>query len=257
MKVVILAGGLGTRLSEETALRPKPMVEIGGFPLLWHIMNIYSAHGLNDFIILCGYKGEIIKQYFRNYQLFSSDMTLDFATGQHQIHNKSPVPWKVSLFDTGHDTMTGGRLKRVAELLEGDDAFCMTYGDGLADIDINASIEFHKTHGRLATMSAVVPPPRFGGLTLDGDKVTRFDEKPANEGGRINGGFFVLSPKVLSFIDSDHTSWEQEPLQQLAMAGELMAFRHDGFWHPIDTLRDKQQIENLWKTGRAPWKVWL
>lgn len=257
MKVVILAGGLGTRLSEETVLRPKPMVEIGGLPLLWHIMSIYSAHGLNDFIILCGYKSEVIKQYFSNYHLYTSDVTLDFVTGQRELHNASTAPWRVSLIDTGQDTMTGGRLKRVAKLLEGEDAFCMTYGDGLADMDINASIKFHKAHGRLATLSAVVPPPRFGGLTLDGDKVSRFDEKPANEGGRINGGFFVLSPKVLSFIDSDSTSWEQEPLQQLAMAGELMAFRHDGFWHPIDTLRDKQQIENLWQTGRAPWKVWL
>lgn len=257
MKVLILAGGLGTRLSEETALRPKPMVEIGGFPLLWHIMNIYSAYGLNEFIILCGYKGEIIKQYFSNYHLFTSDVTLNFSTGQRLVHNVLIAPWKVSIVDTGHDTMTGGRLKRVAELLKDEDAFCMTYGDGLADIDIAASIKFHKAHGRLATVSAVVPPPRFGGLTLNGNQVTRFDEKPVNEGGRINGGFFVLSPKVLSFINSDNTSWEQGPLQQLASAGELMAFRHDGFWHPIDTLRDKQQIEKLWQAGKAPWKVWL
>ena len=256
MKVVILAGGLGTRLSEETSTRPKPMVEVGGMPLLWHIMKTYSEHGLNDFIILCGYKGEVIKQYFDNYHLLTSDLTIDFVTHQRISHNTATEPWKVTLIDTGMNTMTGGRLKKVSELLASEECFCMTYGDGLADIDISESIQFHKSHGRMATITAVIPPPRFGGLTLQGNKVTRFDEKPSNEGGRINGGFFVLSPKVLSLIETDNTSWEQEPLRMLADAGELMAFKHDGFWQPVDTLRDKQLVETLWQSGRAPWKTW-
>ncbi|MCL1040836.1 glucose-1-phosphate cytidylyltransferase [Shewanella marisflavi] len=256
MKVVILAGGFGTRLSEETAIRPKPMVEIGGKPLLWHIMKIYSAHGLNEFIILCGYKAEVIKQYFNNYHLLGCDLTLDFATGERIVHDAAPVPWRVTLVDTGIDTMTGGRLKRIAPLLSEEEAFCMTYGDGLADIDISAAISFHREHKKLATLSAVVPPPRFGGLSLDGDQVTRFDEKPANEGGRINGGFFVLSPKVLQFIEGDETSWEQEPLRHLTEIGELMAYTHNGFWQPVDTLRDRMHLENLWNSGAAPWKVW-
>lgn len=256
MKVVILAGGLGTRLSEETALKPKPMVEIGGKPLLWHIMQIYSAHGLNEFIVLCGYKAEIIKQYFNDFHLLGCDITLDFATGERVIHNAPSVPWRVTLVDTGIDTMTGGRLKRISELLKDEEAFCMTYGDGLGDIDISAAIEFHKAHNKMATLTAVIPPPRFGGLTLEGQQVTRFDEKPINEGGRINGGFFVLSPKVLSFIGDDQTSWEQEPLSQLAQAGELMAYVHNGFWQPMDTLRDKMFLESLWNNNNPPWKVW-
>lgn len=256
MKVVILAGGLGTRLSEETAVKPKPMVEIGGKPLLWHIMQMYSAHGLNEFIVLCGYKAEVIKQYFNDFHLLDCDITLDFATGEKVIHNAPSVPWRVTMVDTGNDTMTGGRLKKVAELLKDEEMFCMTYGDGLADIDISASIAFHKSHDKLATLTAVIPPPRFGGLSLDGNLVTRFDEKPLNEGGRINGGFFVLSPKVLSYIENDQTSWEQEPLSQLAQAGELMAYVHNGFWQPMDTLRDKMHLESLWNSKNPPWKVW-
>ncbi|WP_028768643.1 glucose-1-phosphate cytidylyltransferase [Shewanella fidelis] len=256
MKVVILAGGLGTRLSEETAVKPKPMVEIGGKPLLWHIMQMYSAHGLNEFIVLCGYKAEVIKQYFNDFHLLDCDITLDFATGERVIHNAPSVPWRVTMVDTGNDTMTGGRLKKVAELLKDEEMFCMTYGDGLADIDISASIAFHKSHDKLATLTAVIPPPRFGGLSLDGNLVTRFDEKPLNEGGRINGGFFVLSPQVLSYIENDQTSWEQEPLSQLAQAGELMAYVHNGFWQPMDTLRDKMHLESLWNSKNPPWKVW-
>ncbi|MDR8524512.1 glucose-1-phosphate cytidylyltransferase [Shewanella fidelis] len=256
MKVVILAGGLGTRLSEETAVKPKPMVEIGGKPLLWHIMQMYSAHGLNEFIVLCGYKAEVIKQYFNDFHLLDCDITLDFATGERVIHNAPSVPWRVTMVDTGNDTMTGGRLKRVAELLKDEEMFCMTYGDGLADVDISASIAFHKSHDKLATLTAVIPPPRFGGLSLDGNLVTRFDEKPLNEGGRINGGFFVLSPQVLSYIENDQTSWEQEPLSQLAQAGELMAYVHNGFWQPMDTLRDKMHLESLWNSKNPPWKVW-
>lgn len=256
MKAVILAGGIGTRISEETHLKPKPMIEIGGRPLLWHIMKIYSAHDVNDFVICCGYKGYLIKEYFANYVLHMSDVTFDMGLNEMKVHQQNAEPWRVTLVDTGEDTMTGGRLKRVADYLEGEDAFCFTYGDGVADVDVAASIAFHREHGKLATITAVQPPGRYGALELDGSAVRAFAEKPRGDGGLINGGFFVLSPRCIDRIAGDETSWEAEPLTGLAADGELMAFAHTGFWQPMDTLREKTLLENLWDSGRAPWKVW-
>lgn len=256
MKAVILAGGLGTRLAEETHLKPKPMLEVGGRPILWHIMKVYSAHGVNDFVICCGYRGYIIKEYFANYFLHMSDITFDMQNNEMEVHQRKAEPWRVTLVDTGEDTLTGGRLKRVGEYVTGDDAFCFTYGDGVADVDISALVRYHREHGRLATVTAVQPPGRYGALDLIGDQVKGFVEKPRGDGGRINGGFFVLSPKVLDLIDGDLTSWEGRPLERLAASGELHAFSHDGFWQPMDTLRDKNLLEDLWVAGTAPWKVW-
>ena len=256
MKAVLLAGGLGTRISEETHLRPKPMIEIGGRPILWHILKSYSAHGVNDFIICCGYKGYVIKEYFANYFLHMSDVTIDLNNNRMMVHQRKVEPWQVTLVDTGESTLTGGRLKRVAEYLDGEDAFCFTYGDGLSDVDIGALVRFHRAHGRLATLTAVSPPGRYGALERNGDQVTAFTEKPRGDGGRINGGFFVLSPRVINLIDGDQTSWEGEPLEVLARRGELMAYDHDGFWQAMDTLRDKNYLEDLWQKGKAPWKRW-
>jgi glucose-1-phosphate cytidylyltransferase len=256
MKAVILAGGLGSRLSEETGVKPKPMVEVGGKPILWHILKLYSAHGVNDFVICCGYKGYVIKEYFANYFLHMSDVTFCMAHNKMEVHHRHAEPWRVTLVDTGEHTMTGGRLKRVASYLEGEEAFCMTYGDGLASVDIAGAIAFHRSHGKQATVTAVMPPGRYGALQMDGKSVYAFSEKPRGEGGLINGGFFVLSPKVLERIDSDRTSWEQEPLNGLAHEGELMAWTHEGFWQPMDTLREKNLLEELWAGGQAPWKCW-
>lgn len=256
MKAVILAGGLGTRLSEETSLRPKPMVEIGGKPILWHIMKMYSHHGVNDFVICCGYKGYVIKEYFANYFLHMSDVTFDMRENAMHVHEKRAEPWKVTLVDTGDDSMTGGRLGRVAEYVKNEEAFCFTYGDGVGDIDISASIEFHRKHGKSATLTATFPPGRFGALDIHNKQVMNFKEKPKGDGAMINGGFFVLSPKVLNLIQDDSTIWEQEPLNHLAETGELMAFDHQGFWQPMDTLRDKHYLEELWSSGKAPWKKW-
>ena len=256
MKAVILAGGLGTRISEETHLKPKPMIEIGGKPVLWHIMKMYSAHGVNDFVICCGYKGYLIKEYFANYFLHMSDVTFDMAKNQMQVHQQKAEPWKVTLIDTGEDTLTGGRLKRVADYIKNEESFCFTYGDGVSNIDIRASIEFHQRHGKLATITAVLPPGRYGAMERVGDKVISFIEKPRGDGGVINGGFFVLSPKVLDFIEGDQTGWESEPLARLAQQGEMMAFEHQGFWQPMDTLREKNMLEELWASGQAPWKIW-
>jgi glucose-1-phosphate cytidylyltransferase len=256
MKAIILAGGLGTRISEETILRPKPMIEIGGKPILWHIMKLYSAHGVNDFVICCGYRGYIIKEYFANYFLHMSDVTFDMATNEMEVHNHKAEPWRVTLVDTGDDTMTGGRLKRVAEYVRGDELFCATYGDGVADVDVSKAIAFHKEHGKLATVTAVQPPGRYGALVIEGHTVTGFLEKPPGDGGLINGGFFVLSPQCLDLIDGDGTAWEGAPLTTLARNGQLMSFEHTGFWQPMDTLRDKNRLEELWDSGRAPWKVW-
>lgn len=255
MKAVILAGGLGTRISEESDTRPKPMIEIGGKPILWHIMKIYSSHGINDFIVCCGYKGYAIKEYFANYFLHMSDITFDMKKNKMNILQNSAEPWKVSLVDTGESTMTGGRLKRVKEYL-GDDDFCFTYGDGVGDIDISALIAFHKKEGRLATLTATQPPGRFGSLAMDGHIIKSFEEKPQGDGGWINGGFFVLSPKVLDLIEGDKTTWESEPLEKLASDGQLNAWFHNGFWQPMDTLRDKRHLEELWDSGKAPWKKW-
>jgi len=255
MKAVILAGGLGTRLAEETVLRPKPMIEIGGKPILWHIMKIYAAHGVNDFVVCLGYKGYMIKEYFANYFLHSSDVTFDLASNRMEIHNNSAEPWRVTLVDTGEDTMTGGRLKRVAPHLGSDD-FCMTYGDGVADIDVTALIAHHRAAGRLATVTAVQPPGRYGSLDLDGLQVTGFREKPPGDGGWINGGFFVLSPKVIDYVEGSQIIWEREPMERLAAEGQLTAFKHAGFWRPMDTLRDKTLLEELWSSGAAPWKSW-
>src|SRR3990167_3516198 len=252
MKAVILAGGLGTRLSEESHTKPKPMVEIGGKPILWHIMKIYSAHGLNDFIILCGYKGYLIKEYFANYFLHNSDVTFYMKTNQMEIHHQEVEPWSVTLVDTGENTLTGGRLKRVASYLNNED-FCFTYGDGVGDVDISALVQFHKSHGKLATLTAAQVPGRFGQLHLEGARVSSFKEKPLSENGWINGGFFVLSPKVIEYIDGDNTMWEREPMERLAEAAELNAFLHRGFWQPMDTLRDKNLLEELWRSGNAPW----
>ncbi len=257
MKAVILAGGLGTRISEETGVRPKPMVEIGGKPILWHIMKIYSAHGVNDFVICCGYKGYLIKEYFANYFLHMSDVTFDMERNEMHIHNRKAEPWRVTLVDTGENSMTGGRLLRVVDHVKDDPAFCLTYGDGVADIDIGTLIGFHRGHGRKATVTAVQPPGRYGALEMsEEDRVAGFLEKPLGDGGWINGGFFVLSPDCISRIADDMTVWEAEPLMSLARDDELRAFKHDGFWQPMDTLRDKIQLEDMWKTGRAPWKSW-
>jgi glucose-1-phosphate cytidylyltransferase len=256
MKAVILAGGLGTRLSEETAIRPKPMVEIGGKPILWHIMKMYSSHGITDFVICCGYKGYVIKEYFSNYFLHMSDVTLDMKKNTMDVHFKRAEPWTITLVDTGDDSMTGGRLARVAEFVKNEESFCFTYGDGVGDIDIAKCIAFHHQHGKLATLTATFPPGRFGALDIHAGKVLRFKEKPKGDGAMINGGFFVLSPKVLSYIDGDDTVWEQAPLMRLAEEDQLMAFEHQGFWQPMDTLRDKQFLESLWSDGRAPWKSW-
>jgi glucose-1-phosphate cytidylyltransferase len=256
MKAVILAGGLGTRISEETHLKPKPMIEIGGKPILWHIMKGYSAHGVNDFIICCGYRGYVIKEYFANYFLHMSDVTFDMANNQMEVHERHAEPWRVTLVDTGDDTLTGGRLKRVAPYLVDETAFCFTYGDGVANVDIRAQIQFHKAHGKLATVTAVQPPGRYGALQITGSAVLGFREKPHGEGGLINGGFFVLSPQVLALIDGDGTPWESTPLQSLASQNQLMAFEHTGFWQPMDTLREKTLLEDLWQSGQAPWKVW-
>lgn len=256
MKCVILAGGLGTRISEETGSRPKPMIEIGGRPILWHIMKIYSAHGIDDFIVCCGYKGYVIKEYFANYFLHMSDVTFDMQNNDMQIHKRNAEPWKVTLVDTGDDTMTGGRLKRVASYLEAEESFCFTYGDGVADIDISAQLAHHRAHGKLATVAAVQPPGRYGALDMDGSQVTGFAEKPQGDGAWINGGFFVLSPQCISRVTGDETSWEAEPLSTLASDGQLEAFKHSGFWQPMDTLRDKNHLERLWESGKAPWKIW-
>ena len=256
MKAVILAGGLGTRISEETHLRPKPMVEVGGRPILWHILKIYSAHGINDFVICCGYRGYIIKEYFANYFLHMSDVTFDMKENRMEVHQRHAEPWRVTLVDTGEHTMTGGRLKRVADYVKDDDAFCFTYGDGVSDVDIGASVAFHRRHGRQATITAVLPPGRYGALELDGERVSGFLEKPRGDGGLINGGFFVLSPRCLELIDGDDTAWESTPLSRLAQTGQLMSYEHRGFWQPMDTLRDKNQLEDLWASGRAPWKKW-
>ncbi len=256
MKAVILAGGLGTRISEETHLRPKPMIEIGGKPILWHIMKIYSAHGVNDFVICCGYKGYIIKEYFANYFLHMSDVTFDMQENRMEVHQQKVEPWRVTLVDTGEETLTGGRLKRVAPYVQDEEAFCFTYGDGVSDLDITASIAFHRRHGKLATVTAVQPPGRYGALLLKGSTVTGFTEKPRGDGGLINGGFFVLSPRCLDLIEGDRSSWEGEPLSKLASMGELCAYEHDGFWQPMDTLREKNMLEDLWSKGQAPWKQW-
>lgn len=256
MIAVILAGGLGTRISEETHLKPKPMIEIGGKPILWHIMKSYSAHGVNDFIICCGYKGYLIKEYFANYVLHTSDVTIDMSTNALTVHRRMAEPWRVTLVDTGESTMTGGRLKRVADYLKTEDCFCFTYGDGLSDVDIRASIDFHREHGKLASVAAVQPPGRYGALERSGDQVTGFTEKPRGDGGLINGGFFVLSPKCINLIEGDATAWESEPMSRLAAMGQMMAFEHRGFWQPMDTLREKNQLEEMWSSGRAPWKNW-
>jgi glucose-1-phosphate cytidylyltransferase len=256
MKAVILAGGLGTRISEETHLKPKPMIEIGGMPILWHIMKTYSHHGINDFVICCGYKGYVIKEYFANYFLHMSDITLDMAKNSMEVHQRNAEPWRVTLIDTGAETMTGGRLKRVAEHVKNEDTFCLTYGDGVSDVDISELLAFHKNHGLQATLTAAFPPGRFGSLDIRDNKVTSFKEKPKGDGSMINGGFFVLSPQVLSLIEGDHTIWEREPLETLADMGQLAAYHHTGFWQPMDTLRDKTHLEELWAKDSAPWKVW-
>lgn len=254
-KAVILAGGLGTRLSEETSIKPKPMLEIGGRPIIWHIMKIYSHYGINEFIVCAGYLGYMIKEYFSNYGLHMSDVTFDMVAGKTIVHRAYAEPWKITIIDTGAETMTGGRLRRVRHHI-GDEPFCMTYGDGLADIDIGALIAFHLDHGAEATVTRVLPPGRFGSLALDGSLVTGFQEKPMGDGGWINGGFFVLSPAVLDRIDGDETIWEREPLEALARDHQLHAYAHEGFWQPMDTLRDKRHLEELWDTGQAPWKLW-
>ena len=255
MKAVILAGGLGTRISEETSVRPKPMIEIGSKPILWHIMKIYSAHGINDFVICLGYKGYMIKEFFANYFLHTSDVTFDIAKNEVKIHQNNAEPWRITLVETGEHTMTGGRLKRVAQYLDNED-FCFTYGDGLANIDISALIAYHKKQKTLATLTAVQPPGRFGALNMQEHKVTGFTEKPTGDGGWINGGFFVLSPKVIQYIQDDSTIWEKFPLECLAEEGQLSAYQHHGFWQPMDTLRDKMHLEDLWTSSAAPWKVW-
>jgi len=255
VKAVILAGGLGTRLSEETIVKPKPMVEIGGKPILWHIMKSYSAHGVNDFIVCLGYKGYVIKEYFANYFMHMSDVTFDMENNRMEVHQASAEPWRVTLIDTGDNTMTGGRLKRVAAYV-GQDDFCFTYGDGVADVDIGKLIEFHRSQGTLATVTSVQPPGRFGSLNIKDGKITTFKEKPEGDGGWVNGGFFVLSPRVIDYIDDDSTTWERSPLEKLASEGQLSAYKHEGFWQPMDTLRDKVMLEELWASGKTPWKVW-
>lgn len=256
MKAVILAGGLGTRLSEETSIKPKPMVEVGGKPILWHIMKMYSSHGVNDFVICCGYKGYIIKEYFANYFMHMSDITFDMQENSMIVHQKRVEPWKVTLVDTGEKSMTGGRLRRVKEYLKDEESFCFTYGDGVGDINIKELIEFHKNHGKKATLTATYPPGRFGALDIENGSVNCFKEKPKGDGAMINGGFFVLSPDVIDYIDDDSTVWEQYPLNQLAVDKQLMAYEHQGFWQPMDTLRDKNYLEELWALNKAPWKSW-
>lgn len=256
MKAVILAGGLGTRLSEETSTRPKPMVEIGGKPILWHIMKLYSFYGINDFVICCGYKGYVIKEYFANYFLHMSDVTFNMRDNSMEVHNKRAEPWNVTLVDTGDHSMTGGRLRRVADYVKSEEAFCFTYGDGVGNIDIAETVRFHKSHGRAATLTATYPPGRFGALDIQNNRVMSFKEKPKGDGAMINGGFFVLTPKVLDYLTDDSTIWEQEPLMTLAEDSELMAYEHQGFWQPMDTLRDKNLLEELWASGKAPWKTW-
>ena len=256
MKCVILAGGLGTRLSEETVVKPKPMVEIGGKPILWHIMKLYSYYGVNEFIICLGYKGYVIKEYFANYFLHMSDVTFDMSNNQMTVHNQHAEPWKVTLVDTGDSSMTGGRLRRVQEFVKDEKAFCFTYGDGVSDVNISELIAYHHKHGKLATLTSVAPPGRFGALDIQSGLIKSFKEKPAGDGARINGGFFVLSPKVIDLIDGDACTWEQQPLETLAKSDELMAFNHDGFWQPMDTLRDKVHLEELWSQNKAPWKQW-
>jgi glucose-1-phosphate cytidylyltransferase len=256
MKAVILAGGLGTRISEETDLKPKPMIAIGGKPILWHIMKMYSHHGINEFIICCGYKGYVIKEYFANYFLHMSDITFDMADNRMVVHQQKAEPWKVTLVDTGDDTMTGGRLKRVADYIKDEEVFCLTYGDGVSDVNITELIAFHKTQQVKATLTAVLPPGRFGALDIQDNKVNSFREKPQGDGAMINGGFFVLSPQVIDYITDDITTWEREPMERLAAEGQLAAFHHQGFWQPMDTLRDKIHLEELWQSGKSPWKVW-
>ena len=256
MKAIILAGGLGTRIREETDLKPKPMIEVGGKPILWHIMKMYSKHGINEFIICCGYKGYVIKEYFANYFLHQSDVTFHMAKNRMEVHDDRVEPWKVTLVDTGEHANTGGRLLAVSKFIHNEKAFCLTYGDGLSDTDISASIKFHEKHGKLATVTSVFPPGRFGSLEIEGSSVKNFIEKPNGDGGMINGGFFVLSPKVINRIKTSDTVWEQEPLRSLALDGELMAFEHLGFWQPMDTLRDKILLEDLWAKNKAPWKIW-
>jgi glucose-1-phosphate cytidylyltransferase len=258
MKAVILAGGLGSRISEETHLKPKPMIEIGGKPILWHIMKMYSHHGINDFVICCGYKGYVIKEYFANYFLHMSDVTFDMSQNSMEVHQRHAEPWRVTLVDTGEETMTGGRLKRVAEYLKNDADFCFTYGDGVSNVDITRLIEFHRTHQRWATLTAVVPPGRFGALDMDANSAIKsFEEKPRGDGAMVNGGFFVLSPRVIDLIENDQTIWERRPLEALAQQGQLMAYQHLGFWQPMDTLREKNLLEELWQSGKAPWKAWV
>ena len=256
MKAVILAGGLGTRLSEETQLRPKPMVEIAGRPIIWHIMKLYAHHGVNEFVVCCGYKAYVIKEYFANYFLHNSDVTFDLSSNKIQIHANTAEPWKVTLVDTGEQTQTGGRLKRVYDHIKDEPEFCFTYGDGLTDLNIAKTIEYNRAHGKIATVTAVQPPGRFGALQMHGDSVAAFTEKPKGDGAYINGGFFVLSPKVVQYIEKDETIWEKEPMESLAKGGQLKAYMHNGFWQAMDTLRDKNHLEDLWKTGRAPWKLW-
>ncbi|KQZ29862.1 glucose-1-phosphate cytidylyltransferase [Caulobacter sp. Root1472] len=257
MKAVILAGGLGSRLGEETHLRPKPMVSIGEQPILWHVMKMYSQHGINDFVICLGYKGYVIKEFFSNYFLHTSDVTFDLAENSMEVHRNSAEPWKVTLVDTGATTMTGGRVRRVAPFVKDEESFCLTYGDGVSDIDIKASLDFHRAHGKLCTVTGVRPPGRFGALTLQGDQVERFEEKPVGDGSWINGGFFVMSPKIIDYIPEDDGSvWEQRPMRDLAADGQLQAYLHDGFWQCMDTVRDRAVLEELWASGKAPWKSW-
>jgi glucose-1-phosphate cytidylyltransferase len=256
MKCIILCGGMGTRISEETHLKPKPMIEIGGKPILWHIMKIYSAHGIHDFVICCGFKGYVIKEYFANYFLHMSDVTFDMQHNKMEVHQRNAEPWRVTLVDTGDETSTGGRLFRIADYVKDEEAFCFTYGDGVANVDITALVAFHLQHGKRASVTAVQPPGRYGALNMDGEAVRGFIEKPKGDGGWINGGFFVLAPKCLDYIAGETTSWESIPLEKLASDGELMAFKHAGFWQPMDTLRDKNHLEALWAAGNAPWKCW-
>jgi glucose-1-phosphate cytidylyltransferase len=256
MKAVILAGGLGSRISEETALKPKPMVEIGGKPVLWHIMKIYAHYGINDFVICCGYKGYVIKEYFANYFLHMSDVTFDMRNNKMEVHQQYAEPWKVTLVDTGENSMTGGRLRRVRDYLKDEQDFCFTYGDGVSDVDIGKVIAFHRAAGVDATLTATYPPGRFGALDIQNGRVGSFREKPKGDGGMINGGFFVLKPRVIDLIDGDDTTWEREPLERLSTSGQLAAYQHEGFWQPMDTLRDKTHLESLWQSGQAPWKVW-
>ena len=256
MKAVILAGGFGTRISEETDLKPKPMVEVGGKPILWHIMKIYSSHGIKDFIICCGYRGFVIKEYFANYFLYQSDITFDMANNTMKVHEKRAEPWKITLVDTGENTMTGGRLKQVADYIKDEEYFLFTYGDGVSDVNISDTISFHREHKKLVTLTATYPTGRFGALKINHQQVESFQEKPRGDGALINGGFFVLSPKALDYIEDNNTIWEKDPLTKMAADGELMAFEHDGFWQPLDTLRDKNYLENLWIKETAPWKIW-